>query len=210
LGCSDSAFKQRIEASRALKLNVVPKVKEGIPFFEKVSLIPTWEVSEKSKLAKIEGVKLKNQNGVTIDDQFFTKSPTLVVFFFSSCSAFCPTMIGNFKKLADKLKDFKDIQYLAVSVDPARDTIEKMAKYKKKFVSSDDKNWHFAVASEPQLKHLADNIFSIEIYKDENSDRIIHSERVFLVDSTGYLRGVFNSTRVDLSEQARATLAKLQ
>lgn len=77
---------------------------------------------------------LRDHNGNLFDPESFKDSWTLVYFGYTFCPDICPITLGQLNKLDAKLKennpDFaKKMHYLMVSVDPRRDTVEKLKNY---------------------------------------------------------------------------------
>jgi len=75
---------------------------------------------------------LVDQNGKPFTKQFFQGKWTLVFFGFTSCPDICPTTLGilsNFYNELQKAGDADQLQIVMVSVDPARDTPEKLREY---------------------------------------------------------------------------------
>ncbi len=77
-------------------------------------------------------VTLVDQNGRALNRQFFSGKWTLVFFGFTYCPDICPTTMGVLNKFYEELKKegaADDVQVVLVSVDPERDTPEKMRDY---------------------------------------------------------------------------------
>ncbi|MEZ5538494.1 MAG: SCO family protein [Pseudomonadales bacterium] len=75
---------------------------------------------------------LVDQNGKVFDKNTFQGKWTLVFFGFTYCPDICPTTLGVLDKLYRELqkeKEADDVQVMLVSVDPARDTPQKLKEY---------------------------------------------------------------------------------
>jgi protein SCO1/2 len=75
---------------------------------------------------------LVDQNGKSFNKQSFEKKWTLVFFGFTYCPDICPTTLGILNKFYSELQkagDADQVQVVLVSVDPARDTPEKLRDY---------------------------------------------------------------------------------
>lgn len=75
---------------------------------------------------------LVDQNGKALSKQFFIGKWTLVFFGFTYCPDICPTTLGMLNKFYGELQkkgEENGVQVLMVSVDPARDTPDKMRDY---------------------------------------------------------------------------------
>ena len=75
---------------------------------------------------------LVDQNGKPFTKQFFQGKWTLVFFGFTYCPDICPTTLGTLSKFYNELKKIgtaDQLQIVMVSVDPARDTPDKLREY---------------------------------------------------------------------------------
>jgi protein SCO1/2 len=75
---------------------------------------------------------LVDQNGKSFTKQVFQKKWTLVFFGFTYCPDICPTTLGVLNKFHGELQkagDADQLQIVMVSVDPARDTPDKLRDY---------------------------------------------------------------------------------
>lgn len=75
---------------------------------------------------------LIDQDGKPFDKKFFLGKWTLVFFGFTSCPDICPTTLGVLDKFYRELQDKHEaegVQVVLVSVDPARDTPQKLKEY---------------------------------------------------------------------------------
>ena len=63
-------------------------------------------------------------------------------FFFTSCPNICPTLTRNMKRLQDAFnKTDTVVRFLSFSVDPKRDSAERLKKYSDKFGINPDTWW---------------------------------------------------------------------
>lgn len=75
---------------------------------------------------------LVDQDKKQVSKQFFQGKWTLVFFGFTYCPDICPTTLGILNKFYSELQNSGDaelVQVVMVSVDPARDTPEKLREY---------------------------------------------------------------------------------
>jgi len=74
--------------------------------------------------------KLTDQNGKSVSDQDFKGKPFLVFFGFTHCPEVCPTALFDMSEIFGKLgPDAGKINALFITVDPERDTPEKLKDY---------------------------------------------------------------------------------
>ena len=81
---------------------------------------------------EISAFELLDHRAEPFTNDAFTGAWTLVFFGFTHCPDICPATMAQFNQLDKALADTEivnDTRYLLVSLDPARDTPEKMASY---------------------------------------------------------------------------------
>lgn len=110
-------------------------------------------------------------------------------FFFTSCPNPCPTMTRNMAGVAETLKDFDDVAFVSISVDPDTDTPQVLASYGKKY-GADPERWNFLTGPEEAIKTIAVEGFLV----GSVDDPIIHSPKFCLVDKRGRIRGYYTGT----------------
>jgi protein SCO1 len=77
---------------------------------------------------------LTDQNGKTITDKDLKGHPFLVFFGFTHCPEVCPTALFEISEIFNKLgPDAEKVNALFVTVDPERDTPEKLKEYLSSF-----------------------------------------------------------------------------
>jgi len=78
--------------------------------------------------------RLTDQNGKTITDQDLKGRPFLVFFGFTHCPEVCPTALFDISEILGKLgPDAEKVNALFITVDPERDTPEKLKEYLSSF-----------------------------------------------------------------------------
>ena len=71
--------------------------------------------------------------------------------FFTACKGSCPVMSGSLVKLQERLGDRlgKDIVFLSLTVDPATDNLDELARYAKRCGARS--GWHFLTGTKEDL-----------------------------------------------------------
>ena len=78
--------------------------------------------------------RLTDQNGKTITDQDLKGHPFLVFFGFTHCPEVCPTALFDISEILGRLgPDAEKVNALFITVDPERDTPEKLKEYLSSF-----------------------------------------------------------------------------
>lgn len=141
---------------------------------------------------EFKNFSLIDHNGNELTQEFFNDKWTLVFFGFTSCPDICPlTMasLGRFSDLLAAQTDYaENTQVIMISVDPKRDTPEKMAEYvtafNEDFVGATGELIDiFSLASEFYLS------FSHTPSEEMENTQVSHSGQVVLIDPDGLYHG---------------------
>lgn len=145
--------------------------------------------------------KLTDQNNKIFDEKRLLNKWTFVFFGYTSCPDVCPATLYVLKELHGILLDESsgsknkkaadDTQVLFISVDPARDTPEKLASY----VSYFNKDFIGATADKSEIDNLARQFGAGYIIEDKNADgeyNVAHTSAIFLVGPYGRLVATFS------------------
>jgi protein SCO1/2 len=133
-------------------------------------------------------IELTKSNGETfrLSDQ---KGKIVLLFFgYTSCPDVCPTTLAELKLVMDDLGDkAESVQVVFVSVDPVRDTPEKIQKYVEHF----NQGFVGLSGTTDELKDTWTNygIFREVVQSDSAFGYIVnHTARTYLIDADGNLR----------------------
>jgi len=137
---------------------------------------------------KAAEIELTKSNGETfrLSDQ---KGKIVLLFFgYTACPDVCPTTLAELKQVMDKLGDkTRLIQVVFVSVDPERDTPDKIQEYVEHF----NRQFVGLSGSSTDLQGIWDNygVFR-EVVESESAFGYIinHTARTYLIDMDGNLR----------------------
>ena len=116
----------------------------------------------------------------------------LMNFFFASCPGPCPLINAELKKLREISALQNDLRILSVTVDPARDTPERLATYAAHYEAKPG-SWDFLTGDEAKIRSLIEEGFKL-ISADDVS---MHTTRIVLVDRNGDIRGFYQGTEPD-------------
>ena len=141
---------------------------------------------------EIAPLKLIDEQGNAFDKEQLKGQWTLVFFGFTHCPDICPTTLTVFNRLSETLLDSpfaEDTQFLLVTLDPARDTPEKLAEHVG-FFGSDIR----AVTGEfLDIHRFAKgvNIAFQKIVEDDGDYTVDHSGNIVLINPQGHYHGFF-------------------
>ncbi|HKU16734.1 MAG TPA: SCO family protein [Steroidobacteraceae bacterium] len=119
---------------------------------------------------------------------------SFVFFGFTSCPDACPitmSALAQTTKLLADLPERERPRVVMISVDPERDTPERLAAYVKAF----DPAFVGATAAKPVLDELAQRMGVLAAVRPLDGDNytVDHTTSVFLVDPDGALRALFSA-----------------
>lgn len=123
----------------------------------------------------------------------------LLFFGYTTCPDVCPTTMAELKSVTDRLgpEKAKNVKVLLVTVDPGRDTPQRMQEYVNHF----NKDFVGLTGSEPELARVWSDYGIFRQIVDEQSTAgygIDHTARITLIDQDGKLRASYGfDTPVD-------------
>lgn len=96
---------------------------------------PSWNATDISGVMPPLAFTLTDENGERATAADFRDKATLLFFGFTSCQEVCPTTLSRLSRLLDELdvEQQRNVRVLFVSVDPNRDTPEKLRTYTDNF-----------------------------------------------------------------------------
>ena len=135
-----------------------------------------------------------DQKGDIVNNETFKDKIFIVDFFFTSCPSICPVMTKNMLKIHDHYLENDRIKYLSHSIDPKRDSVQRLDMYANKIDITTNKKWHFVTGDWEEIKKMAAvYMIAANIAKDAPGG-YEHSGMFVLVDRKGQIRGFCNGT----------------
>jgi protein SCO1/2 len=141
---------------------------------------------------------LINQDGKKISDAEFNGKLKLVYFGFTNCPAICPAGMALITQAMDGLGEkAKNVQPFFITIDPERDTAEKMKDY----VSNFHKSIQGLTGTKTEIDEVvkAYRVFSKKVGEEKSGDYMMdHSSYIYLMDKDGkYLTHFGNEQSAD-------------
>lgn len=177
----------------------------GLSFYliKKVNKLPMPEYAEYHQPARsIEEFTLTDQDNNPFNNKRFINKWTFVFFGYISCPDVCPTTMLNLNFMYDDLTEISNkSQVILVSVDPNRDTVEKLKQY----ITYFNPNFKALRAEHDVLFPFARNLgLMYEITDKENqgvtgndSYWVDHSGSLVLINPNGKIEATFNPEQND-------------
>lgn len=149
--------------------------------------------------------RLMDQNGQVVTNENLKGKPFLIFFGFTHCPDICPTTLFEVSEIFDKLgKDADRANALFVTVDPERDTAEKLKDY----LSSFDPHLRALTGDAAAIAAMekAYRVYSKKVPLEGGGYTMDHTALVYLMDKEGRFVAPFNMKRKP--EEAAADLRK--
>ncbi len=153
--------------------------------------------------------ELVDDRGAKITTQDFAGHWSLLYFGYTYCPDVCPLTLVELAEVKKKLAERTPSAALSVyfvSVDPQRDTPERLHEYVRYF----DPDFHGLTGDITEITALANAVgavFFVPPGQDEKTYLVSHSSSIALLEPTGALRAVFTAPHD--AEQVAADFAKI-
>ncbi len=181
-----------------------------LPFYSEATLTPHWPGEEPPE-HRIAAFELVDQNNSPFSHSDLQDQIWVANFFFTSCPGICARMTENVKAAQDLLSPDLPARFLSFSVTPEYDTPEILKQYETQHAIDGDR-WSLLTGSKQTIYNLARTSFFADASTRPIDDSFIHTEKLFLIDKTGRIRGVYNgilnTDRLRLVEDIETLLAK--
>ena len=143
---------------------------------------------------------LINQLGKTISWKDMGGKIVVADFFFTHCPTICPGLTRNMKRLQESItnaqrvgdKTNQSIHFLSFSIDPERDSVERLKYWADRFQINPDQ-WWLLTGNKKIIYDMAIDEMKIGIMDGHNVDTdFIHTDHFVLIDSNRYVRGYYH------------------
>jgi protein SCO1/2 len=149
--------------------------------------------------------RLTDHNGKTVTDADLKGKPFLIFFGFTHCPDICPTTLFEVSEILGKLgNDASRVNALFVTVDPERDTTDKLKDY----LSSFHPQLHGLTGDAASIASIEKTyrVYSKKVPLEGGGYTMDHTALVYLMDKEGRFVAPFNMKR--RPEEAAADLRK--
>ena len=148
--------------------------------------------------------RLSSSKGGVVDSRDLKGKPYAVFFGFTHCPEVCPTTLYEMSMALGKLGDAaRDFRVFFITVDPERDTVDKMRDY----IANFDPRMEALVPTPDELQPIAKafRIYFAKVPTSDGSYTMDHTATVFLMDADGRL-----ASTIAFGEKAEVREAKLR
>lgn len=137
-------------------------------------------------------LRLENALGHEVDIDQYRGKAVLVTFIYSHCPDICPLIVGNLRTAQSELgPKAKDLQIIAVSVDPDGDTPVAVARFLAARQMTD--RMEYLIGSRPQLEKVWSDwdIVSRASPKKNDPDLVEHSALIYGISADGRITTLY-------------------
>lgn len=156
-----------------------------------------------------ENFTLTSQDDETVKfPSDFEGKVKLVGFIFTACPDICPMTVLNLQRIREAAKErgIKNIEYLAISFDPERDTPEVLKKYAEiRDIKTTD--YTFLTGEKPVVEKLLRKMNIVAVAADSSYNKkgelsymFIHTDRITLIDRVNRIRKEYKGSEINLEE----------
>ena len=154
------------------------------------------------QLGELPQFSLTDQRGRAFGRDDLRGKVWVADFVFTSCADACPRLTRQMRALQDRLDPHGRIGLLSISVDPERDTPDRLRQYGETYGAREDL-WRFLTGAPTEIERTVVKGFKIAMAKvpaapaaSEDELRaeaidILHGDRLVLVDSAARIRGYY-------------------
>lgn len=159
-------------------------------FYDSVRTVTEYgKTSEDTVWHKVRNFTLTNQLGKQVSLSDLKDKIIIADFFFTSCPSICPSLTRNMKRLQDAFnKTDTVVRFISFSVDPVRDTPEKLKAYSDKYGINPD-TWWLLTGDKNEIYDIAKKEFKANIADTNVDTNFIHTEHFFMLDKDRVVRG---------------------
>ncbi len=115
--------------------------------------------------------ELVDQDGSSVDQRVFEDEVTVMAFVFTHCQLACPIITGRMFGVYQKAEGL-DTQFISITVDPERDTPERLRQYAGSF-GIDHARWRFLTGDYDTVERIATAGMKFAIAEDPDDNNII-------------------------------------
>ncbi|RYZ40038.1 MAG: SCO family protein [Sphingobacteriales bacterium] len=141
---------------------------------------------------KVKDITLTNQLGKRVSLNNDLRGKILVIdFIFTNCPTVCPRLSANMSEIQKAYikKNPELVQFISISIDPARDSVPALRAYADRF-NADHDRWCFLTGDSKAIFDYAKEELGVTLQPSEANDGSFdHSTKVVLLDTARNIRG---------------------
>lgn len=153
------------------------------------------------RMAPLPAFALEDQYGLPINSSDLAGRLALIHFTYTGCGDACAAqraaLVGLREQLRAEGRLGREVIFLTVSFDPARDTREVLQLHAAQ-LGAERGSWRFATGEPDELKALIGGELGFYYGEPDASGAITHDQRVLLVDSNGLIRAKYKPVDLEV------------
>ena len=164
----------------------------SLPYCDSRDFTPRWT----SVSHRVGPLDLVDQENHPMTEQDLDGRIHVASFLFAECPNLCPTLVQKLKAVQEAIRGHDDIVMVSYSVTPLTDTPEVLAAFGR-LRGIEPGHWRLLTGGLPEIHRvISDSYFADDIrpIDGESQSRLLHTEKVLLVDRGRRLRGIYNGT----------------
>jgi protein SCO1/2 len=158
------------------------------------------------RIVPLPAFALADQYGLPINSSDLAGRTAFVNFTYTGCGEPCAAQRSALVALREQLRAEgrlgRDVIFLTVSFDPARDTPEALQIYAAR-LAADRGSWRFATGDPQELKALIGGELGFYYGEPDAAGAIRHDQRVLLVDRNGQIRARYKGESLSTATMLR-------
>lgn len=126
---------------------------------------------------------------------------SVISFIFTNCPDVCPVITANMTNIQKELQDTSGVNFIEITFDPERDTPSVLREYKELYGLNEQ---FLLLTARPEtlnrlldrLEIVAEKTFPDSADQDSSNYSMRHSNTIYLMDESGYIRAEYPAHRV--------------
>ena len=165
--------------------------------------------SDLPELFPVPDTALVNERAQPVHLSAMKGKVTVYDFIFTNCAGTCPMMTATMRRLTKKLDKDLPVQFVSISVDPARDTPAVLRQYASR-VRNDDR-WMFLTGDRGAIIDLSVNGFKLAAggTTQNAAEPLLHSSKFAIADKRGVIRAYYGATNDDAADHVAGVVRDL-
>ncbi len=133
----------------------------------------------------------------------------VVDFFYTTCPGPCPALSSRLSALHRQFSVNPRVGFLSISSNPEKDQPEVLKLYADKFGA--DARWRFLTGDKAQIFSVANEGFKMGLTEGAaDGEPVTHGTRLLLIDSEGWVRGVYEGVGEQSDEASKRLAADIE
>ena len=159
-------------------------------------IVRKW-LKRDTAIATVQSFSFIDQDGKTFTNANVAGKIYVTEFFYTTCTAVCPRMNSNMKKVYERFKNEKYFLIISHTSDPERDSAAQLKKYAAELGVNTDR-WVFLTGRKDSLYNMARLSYQIDDPANNLKsidDQFLHSQLWALVDREGKVKKIYDGLK---------------